>query len=158
MSQDIPMTREGYESLQEELKRLKREERPKVIRDIAEARGHGDLWENAEYLAAKERQSFIEGRIQEIEDKLARAQVIDPSSVPRDKVVFGARVLLEDMETGERVTYKIVGVDEANIKEGKISVTSPVGRALIGHGVDDTVRVKVPSGTKEYQVLDILFD
>ncbi len=153
----VPMTKEGYQALQEELKRLKREERPKVIREIQEARAHGDISENAEYHAAKERQSFIEGKIRELEDKIARAQVID---TPRhsEKVVFGATVLLADVETGEEVRYKIVGADEADIKSGKISISSPVGRALIGHSLDDTVRVKVPSGIKEYEILDITFD
>ncbi|HWP34593.1 MAG TPA: transcription elongation factor GreA [Thermodesulfobacteriota bacterium] len=154
----IPMTREGYQALQEELKRLKREERPKIIRAIQEARSHGDLSENAEYHAAKERQSFVEGKIQELEDKIARAQVIDTPRQAPDKVVFGATVLLADVETGEEVRYKIVGADEADIKAGKISISSPVGRALIGHSLDDTVRVKVPSGIKEYEILDISFE
>jgi transcription elongation factor GreA len=153
----VPMTKQGYQALQDELKRLKRDERPKIIKAISEAREHGDISENAEYHAAKERQSFVEGRIQELEDKIARAQVID---TPRgaDKVVFGATVLLADVETGEEVRYKIVGADEADIKHGKISISSPVGRALIGHSLDDTVRVKVPSGIKEYEILDITFD
>src|ERR687891_1505569 len=138
----IPMTADGYARLEEELKHLKAVARPEVIRAISEAREHGDISENAEYHAAKERQSFVEGRIQELEDKIARAQVID---TPRgaDKVVFGATVLLADVETGEEVRYKIVGADEADIKHGKISISSPVGRALIGHSLDDTVRVKV---------------
>lgn len=153
----VPMTKQGYQALQDELKRLKRDERPKIIKAISDAREHGDISENAEYHAAKERQSFLEGRIQELEDKIARAQVID---TPRgaDKVVFGATVLLADVETGEEVRYKIVGADEADIKQGKISISSPVGRALIGHSLDDTVRVKVPSGIKEYEILDITFD
>jgi transcription elongation factor GreA len=154
----IPMTKQGYQALQEELKRLKRDERPKIIKAIQDAREHGDISENAEYHAAKERQSFVEGRIQELEDKIARAQVIDTPRHGNDKVVFGATVLLADVETGEEVRYKIVGADEADIKSGKISISSPVGRALIGHSLDDTVRVKVPSGIKEYEILDISFD
>jgi transcription elongation factor GreA len=157
-SNSVPMTRQGYQALQDELKRLKRDERPKIIKAISEAREHGDISENAEYHAAKERQSFIEGRIQELEDKIARAQVIDTPRHGADKVVFGATVLLADVESGEEVRYKIVGADEADIKSGKISISSPVGRALIGHSLDDTVRVKVPSGIKEYEILDISFD
>jgi transcription elongation factor GreA len=154
----VPMTKQGYQALQDELKRLKRDERPKIIKAIAEAREHGDIAENAEYHAAKERQSFVEGRIQELEDKIARAQVIDTPRHNTEKVVFGATVLLADVETGEEVRYKIVGADEADIKSGKISISSPVGRALIGHGLDDTVRVKVPSWINEYEILDISFD
>jgi transcription elongation factor GreA len=151
------MTKERFEVLQEELKRFIREERPKVIQDIAEARGHGDLSENAEYDAAKHRQGFIEGRIQELKDKLARAYVVDLTNLKPDKVVFGATVTLYDTQTEEEVTYKIVGEDEADIKLGKMSCTSPVGRALIGHKLDDTVRAKVPSGVKEYEIIDIKY-
>lgn len=158
MSHSIPITKESYEALQEELKRLIREERPKVIQDIAEARSHGDLSENAEYDAAKHRQSFIEGRILELQDKLARAYVVDLTNLKPDKVVFGATVTLYDTATDEEVTYKIVGEEEADIKLGKISCTSPVGKALIGHKLDDTVRVKVPSGVKEYEVVDIKYE
>jgi len=158
MSHSIPLTRESYESLQEELKRLIREERPRVIMDIAEARGHGDLSENAEYDAAKQRQSFIEGRIQELQDKIARAYVVDLSNLKPDKVVFGATVTLYDTANDEEVTYKIVGEDEADIKIGKISCTSPVGKALIGHKLDDTVKAKVPSGIKEYEIVDIKYE
>lgn len=157
MSNTIPLTKESYEALQEELKRLIREERPKVIQDIAEARGHGDLSENAEYDAAKQRQGFIEGRILELQGKLARAHVVDLSGLNPDKVVFGATVTLYDTATEEEITYKIVGEDEADIKQGKISCTSPVGKALIGHRLDDTVRVTVPSGTKEYEIIDIKY-
>ena len=139
MSHSVPMTKESFEALQEELKRLIREERPKVIQDIAEARAHGDLSENAEYDAAKNRQGFIEGRIQELKDKLARAYVVDLSNLKPDKVVFGATVTLYDTVTDEEVTYQIVGEDEADIKLGKMSCTSPVGKALIGHRLDDTV-------------------
>jgi transcription elongation factor GreA len=151
------MTKESYEALQEELKRLIREERPRVIQDIAEARSHGDLSENAEYDAAKHRQGFIEGRIQELKDKLARAYVVDLSNLKPDKVVFGATVTLYDTVLEEEVTYRIVGEDEADIKQGKMSCSSPVGKALIGHRLDDTVRVKVPSGLKEYEIIDIRY-
>ncbi|MRR57705.1 MAG: transcription elongation factor GreA [Deltaproteobacteria bacterium] len=157
MSHSVPMTRESFEALQEELKRRIREDRPKVIQDIAEARAHGDLSENAEYDAAKHRQGFIEGRIQELKDKLARAYVVDLSNLKPDKVVFGATVTLYDTMTDEEVTYRIVGEDEADIKLGMMSCTSPVGKALIGHRLDDTVRVKVPSGLKEYEIIDIKY-
>lgn len=157
MSHSVPMTKESFEVLQEELKRLIREERPRVIQDIAEARGHGDLSENAEYDAAKNRQGFIEGKIQELKDKLARAYVVDLSNLKPDKVVFGATVTLYDTATEEEVTFRIVGEDEADIKTGKLSCTSPVGRALIGHKLDDTVRAKVPSGVKEYEIIDIKY-
>ncbi|NTW99059.1 MAG: transcription elongation factor GreA [Geobacteraceae bacterium] len=158
MSHTIPLTKESFESLQEELKRLVREERPKVIQDISEARDHGDLSENAEYDAAKNRQGFIEGRIQEINGKLARAHVVDLSGLTPDKVVFGCTVTVYDTASEEEVTYKIVGEDEADIKLGKISCTSPVGKALIGHKLDDSVRVIVPSGTKEYEIIDIKYE
>lgn len=157
MSKTIPLTKESYDALQEELKRLVREERPKVIQDIAEARSHGDLSENAEYDAAKNRQAFIEGRIQELNGKLARAQVVDLTGMTPDKIVFGATVTLFDVNSEEETTYKIVGEDEADIKLGKISCTSPVGKALIGHKLDDEVVVKVPSGTKEYEIIDIKY-
>jgi len=157
MSHSIPLTKESYETLQEELKRLIRVERPKVIQDIAEARAHGDLSENAEYDAAKNRQGFIEGRIIELNDKLARAYVVDLSNMKADKVVFGSTVTLYDTSSEEEISYKIVGEDEADIKLGKISCTSPVGKALIGHKLDDSVKVKVPSGTKEYEIIDIKY-
>ncbi len=158
MSHSVPMTKESHEALQEELKRMIREERPKVIQDIAEARSHGDLSENAEYDAAKNRQGFIEGRIQELQDKLARAYVVDLSNLKPDKVVFGATVTLYDTSSEEEVRYKIVGEEEADIKLGKISCTSPVGKALIGHKLDDTVKVKVPSGLKEYEIIEIKYE
>ncbi len=157
MSHSVPMTKESYDALQEELKRLIREERPKVIQDIAEARSHGDLSENAEYDAAKHRQGFIEGRIQELKDKLARAYVVDLTNLKPDKVVFGATVTLFDTSAEEEVTYRIVGEDEADIRLGKMSCSSPVGKALIGHRLDDTVKVKVPSGLKEYEIIDIKY-
>lgn len=158
MSHSIPLTKESYEALQEELKRLIRVERPKVIQDIAEARSHGDLSENAEYDAAKNRQGFIEGRIQEINGKLARAYVVDLSNMTPDKVVFGCTVTLYDTSSEEEITYKIVGEDEADIKQGKISCTSPVGKALIGHKLDDSVKVSVPSGLREYEIIDIKYE
>jgi transcription elongation factor GreA len=158
MSHSVPLTKESYEALQEELKRLIREERPKVIQDIAEARAHGDLSENAEYDAAKHRQSFIEGRIQELQDKLARAYVVDLPNLKPDKVVFGSTVTLYDTATEEEISFKIVGEDEADIKLGKISCTSPVGKALIGHKLDDSVKAKVPSGVKEYEIIDIKYE
>ncbi len=157
MSQSVPMTKESYDAVQEELKRLIREERPKVIQDIAEARAHGDLSENAEYDAAKNRQGFIEGRILELQDKLARAYVVDLSNLKPDKVVFGSTVTLYDTSNEEEVRYKIVGEEEADIKLSKISCTSPVGKALIGHKLDDTVKVKVPSGMKEYEIVEIRY-
>jgi len=157
MSRSIPMTEEGYRNLQEELKRLVRVERPRVVQDIAEARSHGDLSENAEYDAAKNRLSFIEGRIQELNDKIARAQVINPATLNSDKVVFGASVTLYDVDAEAEVTYQIVGEDEADLKHGKISVTSPVGRALIGHRLEDEVCIKVPSGLRTYEIIAIEF-
>lgn len=158
MSHSIPMTPGGYQSLQEELKRLVRFDRQAVVQAIAEARGHGDLSENAEYEAAKDRQAFIEGRIKELNDKIARAQVINPADLAGNKVVFGATVTLFDPDTGAEVTYQIVGEDEADIKNGKISVTSPVGKALIGHLLDEEVRIKVPSGIKIFEITNIRFE
>lgn len=152
------MTKESHEAIQEELKRLIRVERPKVIQDIAEARAHGDLSENAEYDAAKNRQGFIEGRIQEINGKLARAYVVDLTNMKPDKVVFGCTVTLYDTATEEEITYKIVGEDEADIKLSKISCTSPVGKALIGHKLDDSVKASVPSGVREYEIIDIKYE
>lgn len=155
MSDSVPMTKESHLQLQEELKHLVRIERPKVVQDIAEARSHGDLSENAEYDAAKDRQGFVEGRILEIGDKMARAQVIDPSEIVSEKIVFGAKVTLFDIDTEKEVTYQIVGEDEADIKVGKISITSPVGKTLIGHTVDEEVRIVVPSGVRVYEVTNI---
>lgn len=155
MSNSVPMTAEGYQRLQDELKHLVRVERPKVVQDIAEARSHGDLSENAEYDAAKDRQGFIEGRIQELNHKIASAQVIDPKTIKSDKIVFGAKVTLFDIDTEKEVTYQIVGEDEADIKIGKISINSPVGKTLIGHCIDEEVRIAVPSGVKVYEVTNI---
>lgn len=157
MSETIPMTVEGYQRLQEELKHLVRVERPKVVQDIAEARSHGDLSENAEYDAAKDRQGFVEGRIKELNHKIATAQIIDPASIKSDKIFFGATVTLFDIDTEKEFTYQIVGEDEADIKVGKISIVSPVGRALIGHSVDEEVNVIVPSGVKVYEIVKIKY-
>ncbi|WFF40934.1 transcription elongation factor GreA [Salinicola endophyticus] len=149
----VPMTVHGEQSLREELNHLKGEERPRVIAAIAEAREHGDLKENAEYHAAREQQGFIEGRIQEIEGKLSNAQVIDVAKMPRTgKVIFGVTVDLLNLETDEEVRYRIVGEDEANIKAGKISVTSPIARALIGKSEGDVVNVRTPGGDVEYEI------
>ena len=153
--ESVPMTTEGHQRLQEELKHLVRFERPKVVQDIAEARSHGDLSENAEYDAAKDRQGFVEGRIKELNHKIAMAQIIDPASIKSDKIVFGAKVTMIDIDTDKEVSYQIVGVDEADIKVGKISITSPVGRSLVGHRVDEEVTVNVPSGVKVYEITDI---
>ena len=150
-----PITRSGYEKLRQEVHRLKKIERPKVIQDIAEARSHGDLSENAEYTAAKERQSFIEGRIQELETKLATSQIIELNQVKGDKVVFGTTVSLLDQKTKEKKKYTLVGQDESDLKKGKISVVSPVGRALIGHKKGDEVVINTPGRTVNYQILNI---
>jgi transcription elongation factor GreA len=159
MSQKIPLTVAGAEKLREELHRLKTVERPNVIAAIAEARSHGDLSENAEYDAAKERQGFIEGRIQEIEGKLAHAQIIDPRLLDADgRCVFGATVDMEDQGSGETVTYQIVGEDEANIKAGKISISSPLARALIGKYEGDIAQVQAPGGVREYEILEIRYE
>ena len=153
----IPMTVDGYNHLHEELKRLKTVERPSVVRAIAEARTHGDLAENAEYHAARERQSFIEGRLGELEDKIARAEVIDVSKLSGSVVKFGATVTLADEETDEEQTFRIVGEDEADIKDGRLSVTSPLARALIGKGKGDSVEVSTPRGNKSYEVVTVAF-
>lgn len=157
MSGSVPMTPECYQRLQAELKTRIRVDRPKVVQDIAEARSHGDLSENAEYDAAKDRQGHIEGRIAELNDKLARAEVIDPKLINSEKIVFGATVTLFDVDQEIEVVYQIVGEDETDIKNGKISVTSPVGKALIGHTFDDEVRINVPSGVKMYEVTNIQY-
>jgi transcription elongation factor GreA len=153
----IPMTAEGHKALVEELKTLKSVERPSVIAAIAEAREHGDLSENAEYHAAKERQSFIEGRIAELDDKLARAEVIDLSKLNGSKVRFGATVTLIDVDTEEESVYKIVGDDEASIADGKISISSPIARALIGKEEGDEAEVSAPGGAKAYEIARVEF-
>jgi transcription elongation factor GreA len=151
----VPMTAEGYNALEAELKTLKSVERPSVIAAISEARTHGDLSENAEYHAAKERQSFIEGRIAEIEDKIARAQVIDVTRLSGATIKFGATVTVLDEDTEDEAVYKIVGEDEANVRAGKVSITSPIARALIGKEVGDVVEVSAPGGAKSYEILKI---
>ncbi|AOZ50265.1 transcription elongation factor GreA [Chromobacterium vaccinii] len=154
----VPLTVRGAELLKEELQRLKSVERPSVIEAIAEARSHGDLSENAEYDAAKERQAFVEGRIAELEGKLSNAVIIDPSELDADgRVVFGATVDLMDLETEESVTYQIVGDDEADIKVCKVSVNSPISRALIGKEAGDVAEVVAPGGIREYEVLDVKY-
>ncbi len=157
MTDKVPMTKLGYERLEEELKKLKGSERPAVVKAIAEAREHGDLSENAEYHAARERQSFIEGRIQELEDKISRAEVIDASKLEGRTVKFGATVTLVDDDSEEEVNYQIVGEDEADIKAGLLSVTSPLARALIGKSVKDTVEVNTPKGGKSYEIVDVAY-
>ena len=154
----IPMTAAGFKGLEDELNQLKNVDRHAIIAAIAEARAHGDLSENAEYAAAKERQSFIEGRIAEIESKLANAQIIDPALIDADGgCVFGATIELEDMDNSEVVTYQIVGDDEADIKQGKISISSPIARALIGKHPGDVAEVKAPGGVREYEILDVKY-
>ena len=155
----VPLTVAGAEKLRTELHRLKTVERPSVIAAIAEARSHGDLSENAEYDAAKERQGFIEGRIQEVEGKLSHAQIIDPKLLDADgRAVFGATVELEDVESGDKVIYQIVGDDEADIKTGKISIGSPVARAIIGKYSGDVAQVQAPGGIREYEILDVRYE
>ena len=153
----VPMTAAGFNRLQDELRRLKSSDRPAVIRALSEAREHGDLSENAEYHAARERQSFIEGRLAELEDKIARAEVIDVSKLSGKQVKFGATVTLADEETDEKTVYQIVGEDEADIGKGRLSVTSPLARALIGKGKGDSVEVTTPRGAKSYEVVTVDF-
>lgn len=151
----VPMTLEGHEALDTELKHLKTVERPAVIQAIEEARAHGDLSENAEYHAAKERQAFIEGRVLEIEDKLSRAQVIDVAKLSGESIKFGATVKVVDEDTDKEAAYKIVGEDEADVSSGKVSITSPIARALIGKEVGDVVEVAAPGGAKSFEILDV---
>lgn len=154
-----PMTLRGAAALRAELKRLKSESRPSIIKAIAEARGHGDLSENAEYHAAREQQGFIEGRIKDIERKLANAEVIEPAKLPNTgKVVFGALVELEDQADGTRVAYQVVGEDEADIRAGRISVTSPIARALVGKSQGEVVDVAAPGGTRSYEIVAVRFE
>ena len=152
----VPITRQGYEALEKELVQLKSVERPRNIKAIEEARAHGDLSENAEFHAAKEKQSFIEGRINELENKLASANVIDPDNLPKDKVVFACRVLLESIDTGEEVTYQLVGPDESDIDKGLISITSPLGKAILGKKPGDEVTLQAPGGKRTYELVEIL--
>ncbi len=153
----VPMTLAGFKSLEVELKRLKTEERPDVIRAIAVAREHGDLSENAEYHAAKERQAFIEGRLSEIEEKIANAEVIDPGQLSGSTVKFGATVTVLDEETDKEITYKIVGEHEANIEKGFLSFSAPLARALIGKSVGDLTEVNTPKGQRGYEIVNVLF-
>ena len=155
--QKFPMTAPGLQRLEDELRQLKSQERPAIIRAIAEARAHGDLSENAEYHAARERQSFIEGRIAELEEVTSSAEVIDPSSLTGDHVKFGAHVRLVDEETEKETSYQIVGVHEADIKAARLSISSPLAKALIGKKVGDTVSVPAPGGDRSYEILDVRF-
>ncbi len=154
----VPITPDGFRNMKEELDRLMKFERPRNIKDIATARAHGDLSENAEYHAAREKQSFIEGRILELQAKIAKAHVIDPSKLKLNKSAFGAKVRVYDLNTDEEKTFTLVGPDEADIKNNRISVTSPVGKALIGKEVGDEVVIKTPAKTIEYEVLEIRFE
>ncbi|MFM1880711.1 MAG: transcription elongation factor GreA [Pseudomonadota bacterium] len=159
MSNTVPLTVRGAEMLKTELHRLKHQERPSVINAIAEARAQGDLSENAEYDAAKEKQGFIEGRIAELESKLAMAQIIDPKTLEQDgRVVFGTTVQLSDLDSEETAVYQIVGEDEADLKEGKISISSPIARALIGKSVGDVVLVQAPGGGREVEILEVRYE
>jgi len=152
----IPMTRQGYQTLKKELERLKSIERPRVIRAIEEARSHGDLSENAEYDAAKERQAFIEGRVSELGYKLGNAEIIDVDDLPKDRAVFACTVVLENVDTGEDVEYQLVGPEESNIEKGRISVTSPLGRAIIGKKPGEEIILNAPGGKRVYELVDIL--
>jgi transcription elongation factor GreA len=154
----MPITPAGYQKLQEELKKLLKVERPQNIKDISEARAHGDLSENAEYHAAKEKQSFIEGRIQDLKTKLALADVIDPSMISQDRIAFGATVKVIDVDTDEEKVFQLVGQEEADVKNGRISIISPVGRALLNKEIGDVVTIKAPAKTMEYEILEIRFE
>ena len=152
----IPVTPEGYETIRRDLEKLKRVDRPENIRAIEEARSHGDLSENAEYAAAKDRQGFIEGRIIELEYKLACLEIIHPHNLPKDRAVFGSRVLLENLETGQDVEYQLVGPDESDVENGRISIVSPLGRAILGRKPGDELVVEVPGGKRAYELVEIL--
>ena len=152
----IPVTREGFERLREELERLKHVERPENIKAIEEARAHGDITENAEFYAAKEKQAFIEGKINELEYKLSKMEVFDPADLPGDKVVFGCTVLIQRLDSSEQLRYQLVGPDESDIKLGRLSVKSPLGKALIGREVGEIFEVRTPGGPREYELVDIL--
>jgi transcription elongation factor GreA len=154
----VPITKAGHDALREEVKRLKTTERPKISKEIGIAREHGDLSENAEYHAAKEKQGLIEARIAYLEDRLSRAEVIDPSNLSGDRVVFGATVTLLDVDNDLEVTYRIVGEDEADIGEGLVSITSPIARAIIGKNVDDEVVLRTAHGPRQYEILGVRFD
>lgn len=152
----IPVTPEGYAAIRRELEKLKRVDRPENIRAIEEARAHGDLSENAEYAAAKDRQSFIEGRIGELEYKVGHLEVIHPENLPRDRAVFGSRVLLENSDTGQETEYQLVGPDESDVEKGRISVVSPLGKALLGKKPGDELIIETPGGKRAYELVDIL--
>lgn len=152
----VPVTKEGYAALKEELEMLKRVDRPQNIRAIEEARAHGDLSENAEYAAAKDRQGFIEGRIGELEFKVANAEIIETRKLPKDRVVFGSKVLLENIDTGEDVEYQLVGSDESDIEKGRISISSPLGKAILGKKPGDELTFEVPGGKRFYELVEIL--
>ncbi len=154
--QRVPVTKEGYEALRKELEKLKRVERPENIKAIEEARAHGDLSENAEFAAAKDRQGFIEGRISELQYKIANADIIIPDRLNKDKAVFGSTVLLENIETGENVEYQLVGPDESDIEKGRISISSPLGQAILGRKPGDELTLQVPGGKREYELVEIL--
>jgi transcription elongation factor GreA len=153
-----PITKEGYSALREELERLKKHERPKIIAAIEEARGHGDLSENAEYIYAKERQAFIESRMGDLEHKLGNAEIIDTTKLPSDRIVFGSKFVLCNLDTDEEISFQIVGVDESDIKKGKISVDSPMAKALIGKRIQDEIIVDTPNGKREFEIIDIVND
>lgn len=152
----VPVTKEGYEALKKELENLKRVERPQNLKAIEEARAHGDLSENAEFAAAKDRQGFIEGRIGELGFKLANAEIINPDKLPKDRAVFGARVLLENIDTGEDVEYQLVGPDESDVEQGRISISSPLGKAILGKKPGDELALVVPGGKRVYELVEIL--
>ncbi len=158
MSTALPLTLKGKQMLEAELKDLIHRQRPEVIKQIEEARSHGDLSENAEYDAAKEKQALVEGRIQDIQGKLAGAEIVDPSKIKSDSVVFGAKVKMLDFDTDSEVTYQIVGVDESDVKKGLISILSPIARGLIGKKVGDVAVVSSPKGEKEYEILELIFE
>lgn len=152
----IPVTKQGFEALKKELENLKKIERPQNLNAIEEARAHGDLSENAEFAAAKDRQGFIEGRISDLEFKLANVDIIETDKLPKDRAVFGCKVVLENIETGEDVSYQLVGPDESDIENGRISVTSPLGKAIIGHKPGDELSLEVPGGRRTYELIEIL--
>jgi len=152
----VPITREGYDALKKKLEHLKKVERPKNIMAIEEARSHGDLTENAEFEAAKDRQAFIEGKVSELGYKLSRADIIDPQILPKDQAVFASSVVLENMDTGESVEYQLVGPDEANVEKGRISVSSPLGKAIVGKKPGDEIILQAPGGKRSYELIEIL--
>jgi len=152
----VPITREGYEALKKEVERITKIERPRNIRAIEEARSHGDITENAEFEAAKDRQAFIEGRLNELGYKLAHADIIDADTLPKDRVVFASTVVLENIDTGENVEYQLVGPDESNVEKGRISITSPLGRAMVGKKPGEEITLEAPGGKRYYELIDIL--